>query len=66
MLGVLFEHPGPMLCEIMGREDQGYIEQGQTRSSQDGRFIRRPLEDQAPFLSREVFLREMFIAPIDQ
>ena len=66
MLGVLFEHPGPMLCEIMGREDQGYIEQGQTRSTQDGRFIRRPLEDQAPFLSREVFLREMLIAPIDQ
>jgi acetolactate synthase-1/2/3 large subunit len=66
ILKVLFEHPGPMICEIMGREDQGYIEQGQTRSTQDGRFIRRPLEDQAPFLSREVFLREMLIAPIDQ
>jgi acetolactate synthase-1/2/3 large subunit len=50
----------------MGREDQGYIELGQARSAQDGRFIRRPLEDQAPFLPREVFLREMLIEPVDQ
>ncbi len=65
-LTALFSHPGPVLCEIMGREDQGYIELGQARSEQDGRFIRRPLEDQAPFLPREVFLREMLIEPIDQ
>ena len=65
-LAALFSHPGPVLCEIMGREDQGYIELGQARSAQDGRFIRRPLEDQAPFLPREVFLREMLIEPIDQ
>ena len=65
-LATLFMHPGPVLCEIMGCEDQGYIELGQTRSKQDGRFIRRPLEDQAPFLPREVFLREMLIEPVDQ
>lgn len=65
-LAALFSHPGPVLCEIMGREDQGYIELGQARSAQDGRFFRRPLEDQAPFLPREVFLREMLIEPVDQ
>ena len=65
-LNALLAHPGPVLCEIMGREDQGYIELGQARSAQDGRFIRRPLEDQAPFLPREVFLREMLIEPVDQ
>lgn len=65
-LVALFAHPGPVLCEIMGRDDQGYIELGQTRSSQDGRLVRRPLEDQAPFLPRDVFLREMLIEPIDQ
>jgi len=65
-LVAMFSHPGPVLCEILGREDQGYIELGQTRSAQDGRFVRRPLEDQAPFLSREVFLGEMLIEPVDQ
>lgn len=65
-LKALFAHPGPVLCEIMGREDQGYIEVGQTRSSVDRRLVRRPLEDQEPFLSRETFLREMIIDPIDQ
>ena len=65
-LKALFEHPGPVLCELIGREDQDYIELGMTRSSKDGRLIRRPLEDQVPFLSRDIFLREMLVAPIDQ
>jgi len=65
-LDALFAHPGPVLCEIMGREDQGYIELGHARSQADGRFVRRPLEDQAPFLPRELFLREMLIEPVDQ
>ena len=62
----LFECPGPALCEVLGREDQGYIELGQTRSDKDGRFIRRPLEDQAPFLPRDIFLQEMLIEPVNQ
>lgn len=65
-LAALFDHHGPVLCEIIGREDQGYIELGQTRSDLDRRFIRRPLEDQSPFLPREIFLQEMLIDPIDQ
>lgn len=65
-LTALFSQPGPVLCEIIGREDQGYIELGQARSLSDGRFVRRPLEDQAPFLPRELLLREMLVEPIDQ
>lgn len=65
-LATLFSHPGPVLCEIIGREDQAYIELGFARSARDGRLVRRPLEDQTPFLPREVFLREMVIEPIDQ
>jgi len=65
-LRTLFSTEGPVLCEVMGRIDQGYIEIGQARSSIDRRLIRRPLEDQVPFLSREMFLREMIIEPIDQ
>jgi acetolactate synthase-1/2/3 large subunit len=65
-LSALFQHKGPVLCEIIGRDDQGYIELGQARSKQDGRLIRRPLEDQTPFLPRDTFLREMLIEPLDQ
>lgn len=56
---------GPILCEIMGLEDQEYIESSHTRNS-ERRLVRRPIEDQAPFLDREVFLSEMIIEPIDQ
>lgn len=65
-LVALFGSPGSVLCEIIGRADQGYIEVGNTRSLHNRRFIRRPLEDQDPFLPREIFLREMVIEPIDQ
>jgi len=57
---------GPVLCEIIGRDDQNYIEVGQVKSSIEKRFVRRPLEDQQPFLPRERFLAEMVIEPIDQ
>ena len=65
-LAALFAHKGPVLCEIMGRDNQDYIELGQARSKHDGRLTRRPLEDQTPFLQRDIFLREMLIEPIDQ
>ncbi len=62
----MFSYNGPVLCEIMGNVDQSYIEIGQTRSLLDKRFVRRPLEDQKPFLHRDLFLKEMIIEPIDQ
>lgn len=66
VLGEMLAHSGPVLCEIMGRADQGYIEIGQARSVVDRRLARRPLEDQEPFLARDLFLSEMIIEPIDQ
>jgi acetolactate synthase-1/2/3 large subunit len=65
-LKALLAQDGPVLCEVMGRVDQGYIEVGHARSTVNRRLIRRPLEDQKPFLPREIFLREMLIDPIDQ
>lgn len=56
---------GPVLCEIMGKENQEYIEISHAKNS-DGKFVRRPLEDQWPFLERDVFLSEMLVEPIDQ
>lgn len=66
VLEEMFSLSGPVLCEVMGKTDQGYIELGHTRSSAEGKFVRRPLEDQAPFLPRDLFLSEMIIEPIDQ
>ena len=62
----MFATEGPVLCEIMGREDQSYIEIGYARSSIDRKIVRRPLEDQSPFIKRELFLREMIVPPINQ
>jgi acetolactate synthase-1/2/3 large subunit len=56
---------GPVICEVMGKEDQAYIEVSHTKNSH-GRFVRRPLEDQWPFLPRDEFISEMVIDPIDQ
>jgi acetolactate synthase-1/2/3 large subunit len=56
---------GPVLCEVFGLEDQDYIEISQARNL-EGRLVRRPLEDQSPFLDRSIFLSEMIVKPIDQ
>ena len=56
---------GPVLCEIMGLENQEYLRSSHTRDSK-GRIVFRPIEDQAPYLDRELFLSEMIIEPIDQ
>ena len=61
----LFEKKSRVICEIVGREDQSYIELGFAKSQETKRFVRRPLEDQSPFLNRDLFNREMIIKPID-
>jgi acetolactate synthase-1/2/3 large subunit len=55
----------PVLCEIICREDQSYIEVSTVRD-QNKKMVRRPLEDQYPFLERNSFLAEMIIEPIKQ
>lgn len=60
----MMKREGPVLCEVMAVEDQGYIRSGAGFNSQR-RFVVRPLEDQVPFLDRDFFTREMVIEPID-
>jgi acetolactate synthase-1/2/3 large subunit len=60
----LISTEGPVICELMGKEDQSYIEIGTIRSTESGRIVRRPPEDQMPFLDRELFKFEMIISPI--
>lgn len=61
----LFSLAGPVICKISGLDDQDYIACSTARTKEK-RFVQRPLEDQAPFLDRRVFLDEMVVEPIDQ
>ncbi len=64
-LAQLMRSEGAVLCEVMGKPDQEYVEVSHAKNSA-GKFVRRPLEDQWPFLEREVFTAEMIVDPIDQ
>lgn len=55
---------GPVICEILAVENQDYIRSSAAFNS-DRRFVNRPIEDQAPFVDRELFKKEMIIEPID-
>ncbi len=56
---------GPTLCEVMGKQDQDYIMSSYAKNSKN-RIVRRPIEDQAPFIERSLLNSEMVIEPIDQ
>jgi len=64
-LNMLVNTEGAVICEVICRDDQSYIEVGIVRDL-NKKMVRRPLEDQIPFLSRELFLSEMIIEPIKQ
>ncbi|HBM16426.1 MAG TPA: hypothetical protein DD381_08825 [Lentisphaeria bacterium] len=57
---------GSILCEVI--LDQDYIFQPKLSSEKkpDGRMISKPLEDLYPFLSREEFLSNMIVKPINE
>ena len=55
---------GPVICEVMAVEDQVYIRNGAGFNAQR-RFVMRPIEDQMPFIDRELLKREMIVEPID-
>lgn len=54
-----------VICEIMAKETQPYIHSSHRRSI-SGRYVQPPIEDQSPFLDRDLFLSEMIIDTIDQ
>lgn len=64
-LSAVFKMQGSVLCEILCVEDQEYLHSSFARSAKKS-VVRRPIEDQAPFMERELFLSEMVIEPIDQ
>lgn len=64
-LNDLFSIDGPIICELICDEYQEYIHNSYAFNSQR-RMVNRSLEDQAPFINRDLFLKEMIIDPIDQ
>lgn len=55
----------PKIIEVHGRDDQKYLEIA-TAKLENGKYSRRPLEDQFPFMERDLFLSQMIIEPIKQ
>ena len=49
---------------MFGRLDQKYIEIAAARGK-NGRFARRPLEDQWPFLDRDEFSQNMLVKTLE-
>ena len=55
---------GCVVCEVMCETEQEIL-MVTTAMNNKRRMVMRPLEDQAPFLDREVFNSEMIIEPLD-
>jgi acetolactate synthase-1/2/3 large subunit len=47
------EHEGPAICEVLLDLSQSFAPKLSSRKLDDGRMVTAPLEDMAPFLSRE-------------
>jgi acetolactate synthase-1/2/3 large subunit len=56
---------GPVLCEIMLDLKQQFAPKLSSRQLEDGRMVSAPLEDMAPFLSREE-LRSNMLVPLKE
>ena len=63
-LSAIFEMDGPVLCEVMAVENQDYLRSAYGHNSKR-RIVQRPIEDQAPFIERELLYSEMIIEPLD-
>lgn len=55
--------PGPVVCELMLDPAQMFEPKLSSRALPDGRMVSAPLEDLAPFLSREELAENRLIAP---
>ncbi len=60
----LIETRGAVLCEVMCKEEQPFFHTS-FRKGVNGVMVRPPIEDQSPFMDRDLFLSEMLVPPID-
>ena len=61
MIESVLQIEGPVLCEVMLTLEQQFAPKTSSKRLADGRMVTRPLEDLAPFLSREELADNMLI-----
>ena len=57
---------GPVICEIFVDTEQNFEPKSATKRLEDGTLVSAPLEDLAPFLSKEELKKNMFIPLVDE
>jgi acetolactate synthase-1/2/3 large subunit len=58
--------PGPMVVDVRVIPDEVRAPRLQSYQRPDGSFVSKPLEDLFPFLSREEFLENMIVKPMEE
>lgn len=62
----VLDNEGYILCEVMVTQDQRFEPKSATRRLPDGKLTSPPLEDMAPFLSREELKENMYIPLVEE
>ncbi len=57
---------GPVLCEIFVSTDQSFEPRSEAKKHADGSITSPPLEELAPFLSKEEFESNMIVKPVEE
>jgi acetolactate synthase-1/2/3 large subunit len=57
--------PGPVVCRVVVLPDEPRMPRVTSMQTPDGGMISKPLEDMWPFLSREEFLENMIVEPLE-
>lgn len=58
------DHEGYVMCELFVSTTQVFEPKSATKRLPDGTLVSPPLEDLAPFLSREELMKNLFITPV--
>jgi acetolactate synthase-1/2/3 large subunit len=62
----VLETPGPVICDVMVIPDEVRGPRLSSMQLPDGSMVSKPLEDLWPFLSRDEFLSNMVIPPLEE
>jgi acetolactate synthase-1/2/3 large subunit len=66
VIAEVLSRKGPVMCEVMCIPDQEVIPCVASLRKDDGTMVSKPLEDMYPFMSREEFLADMIVKPLDE
>lgn len=66
MVDEVLKIEGAAFCQVFVSPEQNFEPKSATKRLEDGTLVSPPLEDLAPFLSREELLSNMYIEPIEE